>query len=56
MRLAAELDLPKAYFDWSIGAVPAQRSDLAIDPRVCDAKAAAAVCAWLTETVSGRAA
>jgi GT2 family glycosyltransferase len=45
--LAAAHDLPKAFFDWSIGAVPGQGADLSIDPRVCDAKAAGTICRWL---------
>lgn len=51
-RLAEELEMPKAYFDWSIGAVPAQYPDLSIDPRVCNPKAAGAVCDWLAGPVA----
>jgi hypothetical protein len=41
------LGMRKAYFDWSFGALATEPGDLAIDPRVCDAKAAAAVAMWL---------
>lgn len=51
-RLAEELEMPKAYFDWSIGAVPAHYPDLSIDPRVCNPKAAGAVCEWLAGPVA----
>jgi GT2 family glycosyltransferase len=47
-RLAVEIGAPKAYFDWSFGALEARSSDLVIDPRVCDEKAASAVAAWLS--------
>jgi hypothetical protein len=39
--------LPKAYFDWTFGKMPLANGDLALDPRLCDAKAAANVAAWL---------
>jgi hypothetical protein len=46
-RLARRMGAPKAYFDWSFGALPAEPGDLVMDPRVCDEKAAAAVAFWL---------
>ena len=39
--------LPKAYFDWTFGKLPLDRGDLSLDPRLCDAKAATHVVAWL---------
>ncbi len=53
-RLAETTMLPKAYFDWSIDALPAMAGDLSIDPRVCDAKAAQAVAGWLGASIAGQ--
>ena len=39
--------LPKAYFDWSFGTVAQSQQDLALDPRICDAKASRALMDWL---------
>ena len=39
--------LPKAYFDWTFGKMAIADGDLALDPRLCDAKAAALVAGWL---------
>ena len=36
-----------AYFDASFGALAAEAGDLALDPRLCDAKAASAIALWL---------
>jgi len=38
--------LPKAYFDWSLGMARVATGDLALDPRLCDLKAARAIAAW----------
>jgi len=43
---AAELNAPKAYFDWSFGAFPVEWGDLSLDPRICEDKAAAEIVAW----------
>ena len=45
-ELAQALGAPKAYFDWSFGALRTEAGDLALDPRLCDSKAAAAVADW----------
>jgi GT2 family glycosyltransferase len=45
--LSREFGLHKAYFDWSFGRLPLEAGDLAIDPRLCDAKAADKIVAWL---------
>jgi GT2 family glycosyltransferase len=48
LEAAAEaLSAPKAYFDWSFGALPAAPGDLSLDPRICDDKAVALIVAWL---------
>ena len=44
---AAALGAPKAYFDWSFGAFPAQAGDLSLDPRICDDKAVNLIVAWM---------
>ena len=46
-RLAAATGAPKTYFDSSLGAIEPEAGDLALDPRICDAKAAAAIASWL---------
>jgi hypothetical protein len=43
--------LPRAYFDWTLGATPADSRDLAIDPRICDVKAARALANWWRSAV-----
>ena len=43
---AAEIGAPKAYFDWSFGALAPAPDDLSLDPRICDEKAAARIDAW----------
>ena len=45
--LSREFGLYKACFDWSFGRLPLERGDLALDPRLCDAKAADKIAAWL---------
>jgi O-antigen biosynthesis protein len=44
---ASSLGLPKAYFDWSFGALPVELGDLSLDPRICEDKAAARIVAWM---------
>jgi GT2 family glycosyltransferase len=46
--------LPKAYFDWSFGMAERSESDLAMDPRICDVKAARQMISWLSRS-SGEA-
>ena len=48
--VAGNAGLPKAYFDWSFGALPTEDGDLALDPRICDERAAAAIAGWLQAT------
>jgi hypothetical protein len=48
-------ELPKAYFDWSFGKMPLSAGDLALDPRLCDAKAARLVVGWLQAAAGARA-
>ncbi len=45
--LADAVETPKAYFDSSLGAFEARPGDLALDPRICDAKAAQAIASWM---------
>ena len=40
---------PKAYFDWSFGALARETNDLALDPRVCNESAARALARWLLD-------
>jgi hypothetical protein len=47
--LSSAVQLRRAYFDWSFGAMPPDSTDLAMDPRTCDARAAALLLAWWTE-------
>ena len=44
---AAALGVPKAYFDWTFGALEIAGGDLSLDPRICDVKAAARIAAWM---------
>jgi GT2 family glycosyltransferase len=46
-RLSGRFGLPKAYFDWTFGRMALTPGDLALDPRLCDAKAAAELVDWL---------
>ena len=46
-KAARELGLRKAYFDYSFGGLSPEDGDLAMDPRLCDDKAAALVAFWL---------
>jgi GT2 family glycosyltransferase len=46
-RLSAISGLPKVYFDWTFGKMAPTPGDLALDPRLCDAKAAAELIDWL---------
>jgi GT2 family glycosyltransferase len=43
---AAQIGAPKAYFDWSFGALAPAPGDLSLDPRICDDKAVARIDAW----------
>jgi GT2 family glycosyltransferase len=44
---AAALGAPKAYFDWSFGALAPTPGDLSLDPRICDDKAVSQIVGWL---------
>ena len=46
-RLSRRTGARQAYFDASFGALALEAGDLALDPRLCDAKAAAALAHWL---------
>jgi len=46
-RLSQYSGLPKAYFDWTFGKMTATAPDLALDPRICDARAAVQIVDWL---------
>jgi hypothetical protein len=50
--LSSELGLRKVYFDWSFGGLPLEEGDLALDPRLCDAKALDRIAAWLDPDLS----
>ena len=45
--LAGLTGAPKAYFDWSFGALARDTNDLALDPRLCNERAARAIARWL---------
>jgi len=45
-RLSQLHGLPMAYFDWSFSLLPVKNGDLALDPRLCDAKAARGLAEW----------
>jgi hypothetical protein len=47
-EMSSAAQLPKAYFDWSYGAFLRDTSDLALDPRVCDQRAALQIASWIT--------
>ena len=47
--LAQRAGAPKAYFDWSFGAMARQGGDLALDPRRCNKSAARALADWLLD-------
>ncbi len=52
-RLSRIYGLPKAFFDWTFGKTPAGAGDLSLDPRLCDAKAAARIAGWLVPDAGG---
>ncbi len=54
-RLSINSGLPKAYFDWTYGKLDVTPGDLALDPRLCDAKAAAVAADWLKTACRGSA-
>jgi GT2 family glycosyltransferase len=55
-RLARRFGLPQAGFDYSMGRLTRSEGDLALDPRLCDAKAASLAADWLTARIAaGRA-
>jgi GT2 family glycosyltransferase len=45
-RLSRAFALKQAYFDYSFGKIPPADGDLALDPSLCDAKAAALAADW----------
>jgi GT2 family glycosyltransferase len=52
-RLSRRFALPQAFFDLSMGELPLGAGDLALDPRLCDAKAAAQIADWFCARVVG---
>jgi GT2 family glycosyltransferase len=46
-RLSLARAAPKAYFDWSFGAMERRVGDLSIDPRLCDERATETIAFWL---------
>ena len=45
-RLSSAFAMPKACFDYSFGKLTLEDGDLALDPRLCDAKAASRAAQW----------
>lgn len=54
-RLSLDSGLPKACFDWTFGKLDFPSGDLALDPRLCDAKASARIADWLGSVRRGSA-
>lgn len=54
-RLSSSTAIPRAYFDWSFGAMSPEQDDLALDPRICNEKAARAIANWLASIYSDSA-
>jgi hypothetical protein len=52
-RASIDSGLPKAYFDWTCGKLETSPGDLALDQRLCDARAAAALADWLGSVRAG---
>jgi len=52
-RLSRAFGARQAYFDYSMGKLPQAGGDLALDPRLCDSKAAAMIAAWLRAPARG---
>jgi GT2 family glycosyltransferase len=52
-RLSRRYALPQASFDLSMGELPPDAGDLALDPRFCDAKAAARIADWFCARDAG---
>jgi hypothetical protein len=52
-RLSRRFALPQAFFDLSMGELPRDAGDLALDPRLCDAKAAARIADWFCARAAG---
>ncbi len=55
-RISRAFALPKACFDFSFGKLALEDGDLALDPRLCDAKAASRVAQWYCGLSQGAAA
>jgi O-antigen biosynthesis protein len=53
-RLARRYGLPHAYFDYALGGLAKTDGDLALDPRLCDARAAGLIADWLIAGAGGR--
>lgn len=54
-RLSRRFALPQAFFDLSMGELPRGAGDLGLDPRLCDAKAAAQIADWFCARAAGSA-
>jgi hypothetical protein len=52
-RLSRRFALPQAFFDLSMGELPRDAGDLALDPRLCDAKAATQIADWFCARAAG---
>lgn len=46
-RIGDAAGVRRSYFDWTFGGVARDPGDLAMDPRICDAKAAERVAQWM---------
>ncbi len=55
-RMSRAFALPKACFDFSFGKLALENGDLALDPRLCDAKAASRIAQWHCGLSQGAAA
>ena len=55
-RMSRAFALPKACFDFSFGKLALEDGDLALDPRLCDAKAASRIAQWYRGFSRGTAA
>jgi GT2 family glycosyltransferase len=54
-RLSRQFALPQAFFDLSMGELSPGAGDLALDPRLCEAKAAARIADWFYARFAGLA-
>jgi hypothetical protein len=54
-RFSRRFATPKVYFDYSLGLLSCAEEDLALDPRLCDEKAARQIADWLRAATDGAA-